>query len=180
MNIEIKKTSQIVSNGDNSIADVTMDTPLFSDDRASKRLRRYYQKAESSFIDQFKKLPGPLSVPVSVSFTVTHNENDLISLYRDISIGNNHTRIADTWKNGYPVSIKALGVKKRDIMRKCTEEAEILERSGYIALFPTYHRLIRKKYRPECFYIQDGKIIVFYEAGVLTGKSHGIIKFSIS
>lgn len=180
MNIEITKTSKIILKGDEPIADVTFDTPQFSDCKEAKRLSRYYKKAEKSFLDYLQKLPYPLNVPVELSIKVTHNDNDILSLCRDVSIGTDKIRIADTWKNGYPIKLKDIGFKKRYILQKCIEESETLERSGYISLYPDYQKLIRKKYRPECFYIQDGNIIVYYKAGVLANKNHGIIKFSIS
>lgn len=180
MNIEITKSNRIVLKSDESMADVTLETPIFSESKAAKRLTKYYKKAEASFLEYLQKLPNPLNVPVEVCFSITQNEDDLLSLFRDITIGTNRIRIADTWKNGYPIKLKSLGVKKRDIIKKCTEDAEILERSGYISMYPNYRKLIKKRYRPECFYIQDGNIIVFYEAGALASKSHGIIKFSIS
>ena len=180
MNVEISRSSKTVCKDGNPIAIVTMDTPLFTDGRAAKRLSCYYNKAEAVILKFLENLPGPLSKPIEIRLTVTQNVNDILSLYRDISIGSNTVRIADTWKNGYPISFKDFGKKKKDIIKRCTDEAEILERSGYIPLFHDYRKLIRKKYRPECFYIQDGKIIFFYEAGAIAGKSQGIMKFSIS
>lgn len=177
MNIEIIKNSQIICGKGGPIADVTFDTPVFTGTRAAKRLTKYYIHAEACLINYLKQLPNPLNLPVSVRFTVTHNKDDLISLYRDIIFSSSCIRIADTWKNGYPFSIKETGLSRQSIMDYCLKQAEALSRSGYVQLYPEYKKLIHKQYRPECFYIQDGSAIVFYNAGVIARKGQRIIIF---
>jgi len=177
LKIEITSRNLTVTRGEKILADVKIDTPSFSDEKSSKRLASFYDRAEHGLLKYLKKLPEPLNVPVEVRFTVTHNENDVVSLYREIIIGSNIKRIADTWKNGFPETLHNIGIKKHHVIKHCICEAENLERSGYVALYPNYRKLIRRKYRPECYYIQDGEVIVFYNPGAIAPKANGIIKF---
>lgn len=171
------KTNQIICGSIGPVADVTLDTPLFTGCKAANRLNRYYRHAEACFIDNLKMLSYPLTLPLELRVTITYSSDELISMYREIVSGSKRVRIADTWQNGFPCDLKNLGLKKKDILRCCTEQAEILERSGYIVLFPNYRKLIYKQYRPECFYIQDGNVIVFYNTGVIASEHSGIIEF---
>lgn len=142
-----------------------------------KRLTKYYAKVNSSLISFLRS--RDLNVPVEIKFNITHNSDTIISLYRDIYIGTSFIRISDTWAKGYPVSLKSLGFKKKEILHRCISEADTLSRSGYIQLFQEYPKLIHKNFRPECFYIQDGYPVIFFQPGILAGKSHGIISFKM-
>lgn len=179
MNIEIRKSNQIVCHGDDPVADITLHTPLFSGERMAKRLTKYYAKADISLLEFLKNIPTALSAAVEVKSNVTYNSGNILSFYRDVYVGSNYVRIADTWKNGYPVGLKALGAKRKELLAMCMDEADILNRSGYISLFPNYQVLIRRLFDPKNFYIHAGKPVIFYQPGILAGKSYGIIKFEL-
>ncbi len=164
MNVEIIKEEPVTG--------IVIDTLVFPD---YKRMTKYYARANAKLLKFLQN--NQIDTLIEIKTTVTHNSESILSLYRDIRIGTSYVRIGDTWLNGYPISLKGLGLKRKDIIKKCIDGADILHRSGYISLYQNYSKLIQKKYRPECFYIQDGYPVIFFQPGILAVKSQNIICF---
>lgn len=116
-----------------------------------------------------------------IDFTVTLNEGETFSLYIDrgeYTGGANGTTVrnGDTWKNGYPLRIKALETKKRRIQRQIADEIRRRQENGE-SYFEPVRKNVKKYYEPEQFYLTDKGVAVFYQEITIAPHSSGIITF---
>jgi hypothetical protein len=177
LNIEFVDSHETVYRDGKPAAEVMIAKPVFGDGKGSKRLTAYYDDFEKALCEWLRHIRCPFKDPAEVRFTVTYNDGGILSLYRDISVGHKRMRIADTWKDGYPLTLEKLGFKKSELIRKCCEEGDALARSGYMTLYPEHQKRIKQSFDRRNFYIEPDRLVVFFNPGVIAGKSSGIIQF---
>lgn len=116
-----------------------------------------------------------------MDFTITLNEGETLSLYIDrgeYTGGANGTTVrnGDTWKNGYPLRIKAMETKKRRIQRQIIEEIKRRQEHGE-SYFEPVRKNVKKYYELEQYYLTDKGVTVFYQEVTIAPHSSGIITF---
>ena len=126
-----------------------------------------------------------------LDFTVTYNENDLLSLYLDAyeftGGAHGHTvRRGDTWEvpEGIPRSLfsffpKEKGVKQR-ILAEMTAQAQEMRASGEHLFFNDYEALMRKHFDSSLFYLTPDGVVIFYPLYAIAPYVEGFSAFVIS
>jgi hypothetical protein len=120
----------------------------------------------------------------TMDFTVTLNENGIISLYidrREGSGGANDVTVreSDTWEAGFPLKIKAIGTKKRKISQSIIDNIRLRQSDGE-NYFEPIKRLARKYYNPKQWYLTPDGITVFYQEVTIAPHSYGIVSFPVA
>ena len=187
-------------------ASISLPAPVEGTERATRRIRRYYQLQSRSFLRycQHWLLPAaeaeyraalaasaPLpSFRAELTYQVTYNENGLWSLYtqsRERSADGRTllTRRGDTWDltAGYPVPLAAFFPRRSGWKRKllAAAEAEIRRReaAGAARWNENWRRQLRRCFNPENFYLTGDGLALFYPMYALAPASAGIPVFTV-
>jgi Protein of unknown function (DUF3298). len=170
----------------------------------AERINRYYKALAERWRLRWEEELGPQACEALVEqgedrppweavldFTVTYDENDLLSLYMDAyeftGGAHGHTvRRGDTWEvsEGLPQSLFSFfpGEKrvKRRILAEITAEAQAMQASGEHAFFDDYETLIREHFDAELFYVTAEGLVVFYPLYAIGPYVEGFVRFVVS
>ena len=179
MEYETKLLTEIITPSSGEPCRLTDEIPIFTDGKSAKRLNGYYAAAHDALV---KGLTARLKLPpeITVKTTVTADEGDTLSLYRDFRFGDKTVRVADNWLCGYPLSLRQLGISRRAAVDRCVQQAAELDRSGYATLYPDYAKRIKIAFKKDDFYIKDGSAVIFFQSGAIAHERLGLLKFPIS
>ncbi|MEL4105988.1 DUF3298 and DUF4163 domain-containing protein [Oscillospiraceae bacterium WX1] len=123
-----------------------------------------------------------------MKFTVTYNENDLLSLYFDVYdfTGGAHgatRRFGDTWRTetGWFIMLSDFFPRGTNYKRLLIDNAIVIAtqqtRAGTHHYFENYPKLIKKYFSPAKFYIEPGNIVIFYDQYAIAPYYEGIPVF---
>ncbi len=122
-----------------------------------------------------------------LTYTVTCNQNGLLSLYRDRYdyTGGAHgstVRRSDTFnlRTGGTLPVSAFFPPRFDYEKYLIEEMIKLAGQNPDIYFENYAELIKKNFNPQNFYITENGITIYYQQYEVAPYSSGIIEFNIS
>ncbi|MCL2080873.1 MAG: DUF3298 and DUF4163 domain-containing protein [Oscillospiraceae bacterium] len=118
----------------------------------------------------------------AVDFTVTLNDDDILSLYTDryeYCGGANGVTVREghTWKDGFPLRLKAMESQKRIIKRQIIELIKQRQTENF---FEPVKRLVGKHYSPEQWYLTPSGVTVFYQEVTVAPHIAGIMEFEVN
>ena len=187
-------------------ASVSLPEPVPAAGPVSRRIRRYYQLQLRSFLRYCESwlLPqvsaeyrtaladsSPLPhFRAELTYQVTYNEGGLWSLYtqsRERVPGGRAALIrrGDTWdlSTGYPVSLSSLFPRRSGWKRRLLEQAEAeirrQEAAGAAQYSEGVHRLLRRHFNPQNFYLTAEGLAFFYPMYAIAPAAEGIPVFTI-
>ena len=187
-------------------ASISLPEPVPAAGPISRRIRRYYQLQLRSFLHYCEGCLLPQasaeyqaalasSTPLprfraELTYQVTYNEGGLWSLYtqsRESGTGGRATfiRHGDTWdlSTGYPVSLSAFFPRRSNWKRRLLEQAEaeirLQEAAGMARYSEGCHRLLRRHFNPQNFYLTPEGLAFFYPMYALAHDMAGIPVFPV-
>ena len=179
MEYETKLLTEIITPLSGEPCRLTDEVPVFTDGKSAKRLNGFYTTAHDALVKGITDRPK-LPPEITVKTTVTADEGETLSLYRDFRFGDGTVRVADNWLAGYPLSLRQLGISRRAAITQCAEQAAALDRSGYATLYPDYAKRIKIAFKKDDFYIDNGNAVIFFQSGSIAPERLGLLKFTIS
>ena len=184
-------------------ARVTMPEPA-GGDRVSRRIRRFYQLQERSFLRYCENFLFPLakaeyesslaaSAPLKcftaeLGYCVTYNENGLWSLYtfsREVTNEVLLVRRGDTWdlSEGCPVPLSRFFRRRTDwkkhLLRFAAMEMERRERAGQSRWREGWRRHLRRAFNPRDYYLTEEGLAFFLPMYAVGGFAEGIPTFTV-
>lgn len=159
------------------------------------KLQNYAEKElfeEAKKTNDYNKQNGyPIMVyEVILNYTITYNNNDIVSLYFDeyIYSGGAHgntTRTSQTWNLQDRRQIRLSDLFKRNpnyvssILKNINEQIKNNIENGENVYFENYCCLTASNFRVENFYLVEGAIVIYYQQYDIAPYSSGILTFKI-
>ena len=161
-------------------AQVSLPEPAGSENRTTRRIRRYYRAQCRAFLRYCDRWLFPmaaqacreaqaasrplLQLQAELSYRVTYNEGGFWSLYTQIRepAADGHIllrRWGDTWdlRRGYPVSLPSFFPHRRGWKRRlltlAAQEIQRQETAGYARYLDGWRRRLRQQFNPLRFYL---------------------------
>ena len=178
MEYEIQTLTETVQRPDGLTVILTEEIPIFTGKSGAHRLNRYYGASHTELVKALAGAGGKLPGEVSVKTTVTEC-GTVVSLYRDFTAADVTFRTAESWLDGFPLTLRALGISRKSAVKECVSQAEALSRSGYVTMYRDFAEKIKARLDVNDFYIQDGKAVVFLRPGIASPPRTGILKFTL-
>ena len=187
-------------------AQVSLPEPVGSENRTTRRIRRYYRAQCRAYLHYcghqlFPQASAAYQAALAASaplpcfraeldFCVTYNENGFWSLYtqsRESGFSGRPTllRHGDTWDltSGYPVPLSAFFPRRSGWKRRLMEAAEAEIQRQETAGISRYHegvrRLLRRHFNPQNFYLTAEGLSLFYPMYAIAPAMEGIPVFTL-
>lgn len=187
-------------------AQVSLPEPVGSENRTTRRIRRYYRAQCRAFLRYCDRWLFPMvaracrealadSRPLpqfqaELSFRVTYNEGGFWSLYTQIRepAADGHIllrRWGDTWdlRRGYPVSLPSFFPHRRGWKRRlltlAAQEIQRQETAGYARYLDGWLRRLRQQFNPMRFYLTPEGLAFFYPMYAIAPAAEGIPVFTV-
>jgi len=187
-------------------AAVSVPQPLSTDNRVSRRIRRYYHQQARSYLRYCERWLLPqarteyhaalaASAPLpcfraELNYQITYNQDHLWSLYtqsreRTLSGHTLLTRRGDTWnlKDGYPVSLPSFFPSRspwrRRLLTLAAEEIQRQEAAGIARYHDTWRRELCRRFNPQNFYLTEKGLTFFFPMYAIAPAIEGIPTFII-
>jgi len=186
-------------------AQVSVPEPTHTEDRISRRIRRYYQLQCRSYLRYCEKWLFPQaaaeyqaalasSTPLpcfraELSYQITYHNEQFLSLYtqsRELTLPGHTlmTRRGDTWNlvTGYPVPVSDWFPPrhpwKRILISWAEEEIQRQERAGISCYHDTWQKNLRRYLNPQNYYLAPGGLTYFFPMYALAPAVEGIPTFT--
>ena len=187
-------------------ASVAVPRPVPSEDRVSRRIRRYYQLQCRAYLRYCERWLLPqaraacqtaleTSAPIpclraELQYRVTYNQGGLWSLYtqsRETAVSGPAllTRRGDTWdlNGGYPVELSAFfpprGGWKKQLLALAAAEIERQERAGVSRYHEGWRRALRRQFNPQNYYLTAEGLVFFFPMYAIAPAAEGIPAFTL-
>ncbi|MCI9332664.1 MAG: DUF3298 domain-containing protein [Oscillibacter sp.] len=175
-----------------------------TEDRTSRRIRRFYQLQCRSFLRYCERCILPQAAAeyrsaleasrplpafrAELTYRVTYNQGGLWSLYTQVreSMGAGAaslTRRGDTWDlgAGYPVPLRdffpsGTGWKKQ-LLSQAEEEIRRRDRAGASRWREDWRRELRRRFNPQNFYLTEEGLAYFWPMYAIAPASEGVPVF---
>ena len=187
-------------------AQVSLPEPVGSENRTTRRIRRYYRAQCRAFLRYCDRWLFPMAaracrealadsrplpqLQAELSFRVTYNEGGFWSLYTQIRepAADGHIllrRWGDTWdlRRGYPVSLPSFFPHRRGWKRRlltlAAQEIQRQETAGYARYLDGWLRRLRQQFNPMRFYLTPEGLAFFYPMYAIAPAAEGIPVFTV-
>lgn len=184
-------------------AEARVPRPVQAEDRAARRIKRFYQLQCRAFLRYCERCLLPqaaveyraaveASRPLpafraELSYQVTYNQGGLWSLYTQSreTAGPGRTlvtRRGDTWDlaAGYPVPLKdffpAGASWKKRLLAQAAEDIQRRERAGVARFHEDWRKKLRR-FNPQNFYLTEEGLAFFYPMYAITPAAEGVPVF---
>ena len=165
-------------------AQVSLPEPVGSENRTTRRIRRYYRAQCRAFLRYCDRWLFPMAaracrealadsrplpqLQAELSFRVTYNEGGFWSLYTQIRepAADGHIllrRWGDTW----------------DLLTLAAQEIQRQETAGYARYLDGWRRRLRQQFNPMRFYLTPEGIAFFYPMYAIAPAAEGIPVFTV-
>lgn len=187
-------------------AQVSLPEPVGSENRTTRRIRRYYRAQCRAFLRYCDRWLFPMAaracrealadsrplpqLQAELSFRVTYNEGGFWSLYTQIRepTADGHVllrRWGDTWdlRRGYPVPLQSFFPRrqgwKRRLLTLAAQEIQRQETAGYARYLDGWRRRLRQQFNPIRFYLTPEGLAFFYPMYAIAPAAEGIPVFTV-
>lgn len=185
-------------------AAVSVPQPLSTDNRVSRRIRRYYHQQARSYLRYCERWLLPqarteyhaalaASAPLpcfraELNYQITYNQDHLWSLYtqsREVTLPGRTllVRRGDTWDlaAGYPAPLSAFFTQdvhwKRRLLDLAAEEITRQERTGISRYHEGWRRQLRRHFNSQNYYLTAEGLAFFFPMYAIAPAAEGIPTF---
>ena len=187
-------------------AQVSLPEPVGSENRTTRRIRRYYRAQCRAYLHYcghqlFPQASAAYRAALAASaplpcfraeldFCVTYNENGFWSLYTQSREPGPDGRTllrrwGDTWdlRTGYPAALPSFfpphsGWKKQ-LLHLAAGEIRQQETAGYARYLPGWQRKLRRNFNARNFYLTPEGLVFFYPMYAIAPAMEGIPAFTV-
>ncbi len=187
-------------------AQVSLPEPVGSENRTTRRIRRYYRAQCRAFLRYCDRWLFPMAAgacqaaladsrplpqfQAELTFQVTYNEGGFWSLYTQLRepTADGHVllrRWGDTWdlRRGYPVPLQSFFPRrqgwKRRLLTLAAQEIQRQEAVGYARYLDGWRRRLRQQFNPIRFYLTPEGLAFFYPMYAIAPAAEGIPVFTV-
>ena len=187
-------------------AQVSLPEPVGSENRTTRRIRRYYRAQCRAFLRYCDRWLFPMAaracrealadsrplpqLQAELSFRVTYNEGGFWSLYTQSREPGPDGRTllrrwGDTWdlRTGYPAALPSFfpphsGWKKQ-LLHLAAGEIRQQEAAGHARYLPGWQRKLRRNFNARNFYLTPEGLVFFYPMYAIAPAMEGIPAFTV-
>lgn len=190
---------QIFTDGERVLLTVLVQCPFEGESvsgRGMKRIKRYYERIFGAFCRYCRerllkeaRCAAQIPYTAALTYNITQTDGDILSLWyeRKEQRGGEPlcvTRFSDTWRKsrGQLLELSELlgGMRKKRAAALTLEAAKAQTERGEDILYSDYRKLIPKLFSPRRFFVEDGKVKVYYEPCTIGPREEGTPVFTVA